>query len=208
MRIAFTTEYGSNYAGIADVTVPVMLEYCARHGYEFRQILLPGTGADYYYKKNEYFRRLFLDDFDYIFYLDVDAVITNLTVKLESFIDPGYSLFITKHLGELNGGALMFANDFWGNELNDTILKVRADFDNEQNAIDSFMNYAPFRKHIKVLPHPAFNSFDYSLYPECPTIRGKEQGHWHEGDFVLHTPGLGIEHRIQVLKQYTNKIIR
>lgn len=200
MKIVFCTEYGGNYKHIAACTIPVMRKYCERNGYELKILVLEGTGNEYYYEKNKYFKDLFLDDIDAVFYLDVDAIITNHSIKIESFIDDKHHLFITEHLGELNGGALLIMNTEEGRRLNDRILSLRHQFENEQNAINYLMTDESFKKLVKIVPHPSFNSFDYSLYPECPTVRKGEQGHWGYGDFVLHTPGLGIDHRLQVLK--------
>lgn len=204
MRIVFTTEYGSNYQPIADYTTTVMREYCKRHGYEFRPLLLDGTGNEYAYKKHEYFEELFKEDIDGIFYLDADAVITNMKITLESLVCvPEYgrkSFFITEHLGELNGGALLICNNFYGKMINRQILFSRTAYENEQNAINGLRETMLFKYHMAVLPHPAFNSFNYSLYPECPNVRKPEQGHWQPGQFILHVPGLGTEHRLEVLK--------
>lgn len=200
MKIAFTTEYGGNYAAIAGYTIPIMRKYCELHGYDLRVLVMEGTGNEYAYKKHEFFEQLFKEDYEAIFYLDVDAVITNMNVKIESFMDGFASLYITEHLGELNGGALILRNDEEGRWVNDLILSERGSFDNEQNVINFYRNFQPFIRAMKVVPHPAFNSFDYILYPEHPDIRERERGHWHEGDFVLHVPGLGIDHRLQVLK--------
>lgn len=208
MKIVFTTEYGSNYKDIADLTTNVMREYCEKHGYEFRPLLLDGTGNEYAYKKHEYFKELFKEKIDTIFYLDADAIVTNFGVKIESFLDSGSSFYITRHIGELNGGAMIIRNTVSGRLLNQAILNRRNEYDNEQNVINALYADGAYRLLISVVPHPAFNSFDYSLYPECHNIRAREQGHWHEGDFVLHVPGLGIEHRLEVLKQYAQKIKR
>lgn len=204
--IVVCTEYGSNYAGIAAITVPLMKEYCERHGYQFRELILEGTGNEYYYKKNEFFDELFKEGVEAIFYLDADALITNLNIRVETFIDDEHSFFITEHIGELNGGALIIKNNAGGVKINDFILSEKCNFANEQNCINHYRYFPPFHNQMKVVDHPSFNSLNYELYPELPHIRKREEGHWHEGDFVLHTPGLGIEHRKQILSEA--KIIR
>lgn len=200
MKIIMCTEYGGNYAAIAGYTIPIMREYCERHGYKLRVLVLEGTGNEYSYRKHEFFTELFRDECDAIFYLDVDAIITNHNIKLESFIDNEHSFFITEHLGELNGGALIIKNDEAGRWVNETILSERNGFENEQNVMNFYREFEPFKRAMKIVPHPAFNSFDYSLYPECPNIREREQGHWQEGDFVFHVPALSAERRLEVLK--------
>jgi hypothetical protein len=200
MRIVFFTEYGSNYKEIASHTVPVMKGYCARHGYIFRELKLEGNGNEYYYKKHEYISELFLEDIDAVFYLDVDAMPTNFNIKIESFLDNEYDFYITEHCGELNGGAIILKNNDGGNWVNDFILDRRNEFENEQNVINAYRNDPAFSAHMKIVPHPAFNSLNYEIYPELPNIRKREEGHHHFGDFILHTPGASMKTRIETLQ--------
>jgi len=200
LKIICTTEYGGNYAKIAGYTTPIFKEYCKLYGYDFRVLVMGGTGNEYAYKKHEYFEELFKEDVDAIFYLDVDAVITDFRYTIESFIDEEHSFFITEHLGELNGGAMIIKNDDAGRWVNEMVLSERNSFDNEQNVLNFYREFAPLKAAMKILPHPSINSFNYELYPECPTIRKREQGHFHEGDFIFHVPALGTEKRLEVLK--------
>lgn len=206
MKIAFFTEYGSNYNDIAGETVPVMRRYCEKHGYDFHQLLLQGTGNEYYYQKHIYIRRLFNDGYDWVFYLDVDALVMNHDIDLfREFIGGTYcSLIITNHV-ELNGGAIIMGNSYAGRCVNDFILHCRDLFPNEQNVINYFKDCPLFSDNMKVVDHPAFNSLDYSQYPEFPDRRKSEEGHWNEGDFILHFPGLGTEKRLQLIKEYKQK---
>ena len=205
--IVVCTEYGSNYWGIAAITVPVIKHYCKKNEYAFRELILEGTGNEYAYKKNEFFVELFNDGFDAIFYLDADAIITNHIIRIEKFMDGKHEMFITEHLGEVNGGSLIIKNTREGRILNQAILELRHDFDNEQNVMQHLRGNTWFDDQVKILPHPSINSFDYSLYPECPNIRQREQGHWQKSDFVFHAPGLGISKREEVLTNIKEHII-
>jgi len=201
MKIVVCTEYGGNYAAIAGHTVPVMRKYCEKHGYELRVLILEGTGNEYAYKKHELFKELLREDNDVIAYFDADILITNHTIKIESFLDDDHDLFITYLVSELNGGALIIKNSMWGEMINNFILNARHNFENEQNVINHYRFHPMFSAKMKVVPHPSFNSMNYDYYPELSEYKTLDLGHWVEGEsFVLHTPGLGIEQRLQVLK--------
>lgn len=208
MRTIFFTEYGRNYAEIAQVTAPIMRKYCERHGYDFRELILEGTGNEYYYKKHEFIRDLLdKDEADLIFYLDCDAVVTNHTVRLESFMAYGAEFWITEHIGELNGGAILVKKGNRGNDINNFILAHREMFPNEQNVINHYKDVLMCGNAMSVLPHPAFNSFDYSLYKEHKTHVGREDlGDWMPGHFVIHFPGIGVDDRLELVKEFTQKI--
>lgn len=191
--------YSPSHQALADVTWPNLREYCKIHGYVPAKI---GVQNDKWeYKKHEFFKSVFQDmeEIGLIWYRDVDSVITDLTKPITDFIDDEHSFFITEDAMELNGGSVIIKNNGFGIAFNNAVLRQRDLFQNEQNVYNSFRSlYHPYL--IKVLPHPSINSYDYSLYPEYPNIRSREQGHWHDGDFVLHTPGLPFEKRIEILK--------
>lgn len=201
MKIIVFTEYGSNYKPIAEYTTPINKAYCERHGYEWRELILDGTGNEYYYKKHEFIRDTFdNEDVDAIFYLDCDAVITNHTIPLTNFMPYGGQFMITKHAGELNGGVILLRKFNTGNLVNDFVLARREKFPNEQNCIEYHKEKLMYANYMQVLKHPSFNSLDYSQYPEFPNLRSKEEGHWVEGCFILHVPALSLEKRLEVLK--------
>lgn len=205
MRICLCTEYGTNYKAISEITVPVMKKYCERHGYEFRELVLPGTGNEYYYCKIAYFIELFKEEIDVIAYFDADILLTNLHLKIELFLDDKHDMYISKHAGEVNGGAMILKNTSWSRNFMDIILFFREDFDNEQNVIDHFENYKSL-KNMKVVDHPAFNSVDYNLYPEFTGMRASD-GQWGKGHFAFHVPALGTEHREQILREHLQYIV-
>lgn len=202
--IRLLTVFNNDYLDIANITLPNTMEYCSRHGYLLGQANI-GT-SHWAYKKHEYIKSLFNEGADVVFYLDIDAMITNHTIAIEEFLDSEYSFFITKDVHELNGGVIMIKNNEEGRWVNDIILSRKGVDENEQNAINFLMESPQFNQFVKVWRHPSFNSYDYSLYPEYPNIRKREEGHHHDGDFILHTPGAPMAKRIETLKNA--KIIR
>lgn len=198
MRVCLFTMYGDNYLPIAAVTTPNFREYCRCHGYEYSELILDGGGNEYAYKKHECLTELMQGDFDLIWYLDCDAIITDIRIPITDFLDDDYSVFITQDVTEINGGSIIIKNNDWGKFFNNYILMRRKEYENEQNVINAM--YRMFYEHIKILPHPSINSYDYTLYPELPHIRQIEQGHWKPGCFVLHTPGAAFEKRLETLK--------
>lgn len=206
MKVACCTYYSPSYKALADISLPNLSEYCARHGYYMWVENIENDKWEYV--KHEMFKRLFEEGFDLIWYKDVDSVITNMRIPITDFIDEGHDFFITKDVNELNGGSVVIKNTDWGRVFNKAVLNNKGILDNEQNAYVSLYEGAKpgIVNTMKILPHPSINSYDYSLYQEFPNIRKRKEGHWHEGDFVLHTPGAPMEVRLNTLKNV--KIIR
>jgi hypothetical protein len=198
MRVVCCTYYSPSHKELADICLPNLSEYCSRHGYYMWVENIENN--KWGYVKHEIFKGLFEKGFDVVWYKDIDSLITNLSVPIEGFIDDEHHFFITKDFNELNGGSVIVKNTKIGRLFNDLILWQRKDFENEQNAYNFWAKYLE-PTLIKILPHPSINSYRYDLYPECENVRSIYQGHWREGDFVLHTPGLPMEKRIEVLKQ-------
>lgn len=181
--------------------------YCSTHGYEFHEIKVENEG--WHYQKHRWFNEMMQrGGTDVFFYLDVDALITNHTIKVESFLDDEHELFLTKDINEINGGALILKTNVYDNWMNEQILNCRDVYENEQNALNFLFNCNDlFKSLTKILSHPSINSYDYSLYQEFPNVRKREEGHWHKGDFIFHVPALGFEKRIEVLKEHLKDVV-
>lgn len=199
-KIAVVTMTCPRYNAIAEVSLPNMLEYTERHGYFQSVISLPETEG-FHYKKHEFFREAFKTDIQAIFYKDIDTVITNMNIPIDAFISDEHDLMITKDVGGVNGGSLIIKNSEGGRWVNDFILSHRNEFNNEQEVIDHYIDDPEFSKYVKILSHPSINSYRYDAYPELTHITKREEGNWHEGDFLLHTPALDLLSRANVLKK-------
>lgn len=204
MKVICCTYYSPSYKAVADISLPNLSEYCARHGYYMWVENIENDKWEYV--KHEMFKELFEKGFDLIWYRDVDSIITNITIQITDFIDDKRDFFITEDVNELNGGSVILKNSEWGRWLNNMVLSNRDYYDNEQNVYNANRDMLMISGCIKILPHPSINSYDYSIYPELPNIRKREDGHHHEGDFVLHTPGAPMEVRLNTLKNV--KIVR
>lgn len=180
-----------------DLTYPNQLKYCECHGYDsFAIHFEDGIWA---YKKHETFKELFSLGYELIAYKDDDSLFTNLKVPYDYFIDNENDLFITKDVGGINGGSMIFKNTEEGRWINDVILSQPQYHPNEQNAIEYLMGNPEFNQFVKVLPQKTINAYRYDLYPEFENRNDLES--WKEGDFILHLPAMTINDRINIFKQ-------
>ncbi len=205
MRVAVATMFSPAYMEIAGVTMPNMNAYCQRHGYDPISILV--DDEKWAYEKHRHFKMMFEDGYDLIWYKDVDAIITNMSTPVVHFIERNRALdnvhfFLTRDFNELNGGSVIIRNTPIGGILNDYVLDQKGVLDNEQNVYNSPEFMSDFYGKWTTLPHPSINSYRYGLYKECWDFVGREDlGDWVEGkSFVLHTPGLSLEKRLEILK--------
>lgn len=202
--ITVFTYYTPNFRGLADVTLPNIQRYCSRHGYQFTTHLDRGADEDprpFGFRKTEEVLRLLRGmqyGRDLIMVLDIDLLITNQTVRIESFLEDESDLFVTHDVNGLNSGAYIIRSTIGMEKfLEDAIGRWgNPGVYGEQDAMLDSLRLESFASLRKIVPHPAFNSF---LYEEYGMTMRHEDGQWKKGDFLLHLPGMSNEKRIQLL---------
>lgn len=201
MKIAIQVLYTSSWQGIVDITKKNLSEYCEKHGYHLFLIEYPEPPkSDMGYDKLKRAKKLFEADYDIVWCLDADANITSHKYRVEEFVNDTDYLFISKDVNSINAGSFILKKSEWTNTFIDYCLGKRGQEKMycEQNAIEAYMQEFGTDK-IRILNHPSINSYKYQYYKEH-NISEPGQGQWVNGCFVLHLPGIGIDKRIEELK--------
>ncbi|KAF9178583.1 hypothetical protein BGZ51_005256 [Haplosporangium sp. Z 767] len=122
------------------------------------------------------------NEHDWIFWIDTDALITNMNIRLEQFVDDRYSLLITKDLNYMNAGVFMLKVNDWSRKYMREIFSKMEKGSNEQDWMIRLLEYPEYEeeRNVKYLPQCSFNSYWnvkklYEMY--------------HPGDFVIHWAG-------------------
>jgi len=195
--ISVQTSFDSPYKPVADLTIPIMQEYCDRHDYEFQVRQNP------VYPHGLYWGRV--DDLmnyqglaEWTVHLDADVLITNLTIPLTEI---------------LTGIEQPIATGQDHNGINDGFLAVRT---KDRHILNKFwetskadclqtslvQSSAPYEVHC--LPQRRVNSYAVNEYPN----EQNPEGQWQKGDFILHMPGRTNQRRIELIHQHLSQIIR
>lgn len=204
--IKVLVHFTPSWRELSFITLPIMELYCDKHGY----------GSNVYectpyqnYTGKEKIKHILegLNENDIALVMDADAIITNLTIPIESFLEEGKDFYVTKHVWHINTGVFIIRKTKWAVKFLHYLLEnIGKDFVHcEQDAAIKYMTENPHDNHIKLLPHPSINSMDYSLYPEHKDVTEPEQGMWEKGQFILHLAGIGMDKRKEILtdiKQY------
>jgi hypothetical protein len=196
---------------IADIVVPNAKEYANKHGYSFIEIVYEEyfSGFEKIRKIMEFFRERsgISKRYKYAMCMDADTLITNHNKRFDNFINASNDFYICKDVNGINAGVFIIKNTVWSKYFMSWLLEQEGKSWAycEQDAIvgyrETFINNS-----IEIIEHPSFNSYRYDLYPEFNHIKEGKNGCWHEGDFILHLPGLGMEKRLEILKN--TKIIK
>lgn len=203
---------------LLDALIENRQKYCDRHGYT----LLDANRFLNYSRAASWSKLLAMehhfkeDKFDYLLYMDMDVIIMNMDVKLETFIDSSSRMFdtiITEDFNGMNAGVFIARNSAWtmwflrtawemeGLVPNKSPEGVPYPFRWEQRAFHYMTNspaweasgaerypgdYIGIRSHFYKLPQCAFNS--YILHPLNP-IADWGASTYHPGDFLIHFAG-------------------
>ncbi len=198
-RIALVTLYTDNIRALAELTNPSKEAYCRRWGYDF--ICHEGTLDPSRPPAWSKIRLLLenLGDYDWLYWLDADALVMNPEVALESFCDERYSLVVAQLeekdlFGDLhlNTGSFFVRNDEWGRRILEAVDGTAQEDSPcwEQKAfVDLFTTQSWVRERVRVETESwRFNAF-------LPTYR--------KGDFVFHALGpiRTLEGKIDLIRQ-------
>mmetsp|Transcript_14689 Transcript_14689/g.31336 ORF Transcript_14689/g.31336 Transcript_14689/m.31336 type:complete len:365 (-) Transcript_14689:471-1565(-) len=135
-----------------------------------------------------------LENYDYLMWVDGDALFANFSIKVESLIDGHHDLFIARDENNLNSGVFILRNSDWSRwylktayEQDWLVTSYNYPSTHEQRAVqylhgaqkfvdlakkngrDPFPKSTEVREHTNVIPHCALNSnvceeFFYSMF--------------------------------------------
>jgi hypothetical protein len=189
MSVAIVTSVSANVAELAALTVPNKLEYCLRHGYTLICDNQPYEEASY----NTHYLCDYLDRFDLVWTLDSDAIVTDMTQRIEDvpFLGPHVTVCEEGIVewNRINCGSIVWRNTPAARGL---LHAIHASIDEWTRLACGWQTWL---QHIKaepenlitVAPIGAFNS---CVWNRPANARDEIGGHWSPGDFVYHACGV------------------
>lgn len=200
---------------VAEVTSKVNAAYCKKYGYDYIYIQntpeLPGRHI--HYKKIWYALELFYRGYDYIFYMDVDAMFVNHNLMIEELVneyllynfvvgsvyyqrhDPNYPINAGVWLLKLCDQTREFLEHIWNLNYGDPNVKTKWD-------------------DIYIKNEPEQRAMIDSLHKVCHTIVPSKrlnsiwntvQNEYTHGDWIVHLPGSPNRFRHNILTELRSK---
>ena len=193
--IGFLTFHTLDYncAYYAEMTCANKANYCERHGYTFYNYNTFEEKFSVEWSKIIYCLKL-LQKHDWLFWSDADAMITNLTIKLEDFLDDSVNAITSKDINGMNTGHFFLKNSEWSMLFLKELYNLRVRFENKDPEIkanqhgqftdqDAMIylwdkNWNNTRSNFKFVDKKLINSYYFN----------GDTNDWTPGDFVLHLP--------------------
>lgn len=218
-RIAIVTLFDSNYRDLANIAIPNISDYARKHGYDvvFFDETIDTTRPPQWSKIKavEYV----LNEYDWVWWLDIDALIANEDIKLESIIDEQYDLIFTANkYSVISNGSSFYRNS----ELTRKFLKEcytldrdvlrNVDvftFDHEQKPMRTLYQTVPeYSSRIKLVHERVCNSFwktnNQSVLNSFPDWNTSDNI-YQDGDFIVNFCGRDKNERIVEMNAFLNK---
>jgi hypothetical protein len=208
MNICIECIWDSDFQKVADITVPVIEAYAARHGYCSETPQMDSDPAKMYHRntclpmlRNIQWHRVkvigsLLEDFPIVCHIDADVLITNPEIRLEDLMPAGdWDIAMSRETGgALNDGTCLFRNTAatraflqlaWDSEAPDATSM--------NGVIQKMFDDGTLSQHINLaeIPKRKFNSY---------------WDDWRPGDFALHLPGMSNERRVMIFTKVQKEL--
>jgi FkbM family methyltransferase len=218
-KIAIVTLFDDNYRDLADVALPDKVRYASKHGYDFIYFdeIIDSKRPPQWSKVKAV--ESILNDYEWVWWIDIDALIMNDSIKLENIIDNNYDVIFTNNKYSVisNGSSFYKNSDFTRKFLNecytlqhDVLKNIDVStFDHEQKPMRALYQSVPeYASHIKLIHERECNSY---WYTENPSVLGSypnwnnEDNIYQNGDFVVNFCGRDKNERVKIMKEFINK---
>lgn len=227
MKIGILMMYDSRYEKMASVTIDRNVrQYCELHGYRLFVHKIEGSENErppQWQKIIKSIEILESKEVDWLMFLDLDCLVMNSTIKIESLIDDNFSLIIPAHMT----AAVDFPmqdNGFGGDNIISAMYIAKSDemgiailkdvwdknglpeetdaneFDYEQRQFRITLSKPEFRKHAKIVEERKMHTSWYINNPFTVFFfEGCNENAWKPGNFIVHVTGYEVEERIKIL---------
>lgn len=197
------TVYNTPFKPVADITVPIMQEYCERHGYGFHHRLCDNPKRDIIWERLEVVKEAAgPDGGEHVVWMDADVLITDHVIALHHCLpkDRAAFVFFKTETGtfRLNDG--VFA---WPCPATDLLEKLLGQEPNpEQKLFCPQDFYEEWFMTQWVDGDFVWPSSLQSILNEEYGIAHAPRQQWKPGHFALHLPGMTNERRVELLKKH------
>jgi hypothetical protein len=215
MNLCIATYATGNYACLCDITDGNKLEYSQRHGYGFERNHDEAfnTGFPFFDRHRWHVSLMQTQQWDWFYFVDADAIFTNLLLKLEDLILPQDHLIFPLDAVMVQAGGFLARNSepvlrFFKSLLERQAHPMQSDQIEMEAIIPQFDGY------VRFLPQRVLGSYEYGFYPHLggnyllAKDRNGNDGQWHRGDFVFHAPGMTMPQKAETLRSHLEQVIR
>lgn len=197
-QYAIASLYLSNYNELAKIVNPNKENYCNTNSYDY--LTKTDNFSNLGFDKIRFIRQE-IENYKWIWWQDLDSIITNPSIRIEDIIDENSDLVISYDRCGINAGSFLIKNSENGIKILDAILDMEYIYKDhvwqEQQAI--IENIASW-SGIKIVDQKKINSYLNWHYGDSESAPGT----WSPDDVLLHLPGMSLNQRLNYIKNILN----
>lgn len=199
---AVATMFNDSHAELAALTWEAnKKQYCDKHGYIPAPKTTNFSTTQIHFDKFSHILHVMNTNpsVDWVWWIDNDAMITNLDVKLETLVNDTHHIIMSVDIASLNTGSFLVKNTAKAKQWLEFLLSKKTEYKNDtkwfdQQAVIDF--YVKFQDLFHIVKQTTMNSYDYKMYNVSGIDLLGHNGQWNPGDFVIHWPGLSNANRV------------
>ncbi len=210
-----TMAIGNEYEKAVEKGIENKRQYCKKHGYDFvymNKILDPKRKVKW--SKIGLIQNVMrTNKYKWIFWTDADALIMNMGLKLEGFIDEDYDVIISRDRSRvMNTGNFFIRNCQWSLDFLDDVYTHKHPPPGYPPLCDNlgfvveYNRKESVQERFQVLPMRELNS--YASVPELQyrKWRGRQPKIYKRGDFIIHF--VRTAHELDKLSTMTDMFLK
>jgi len=196
------------------------VKYAEKHGYAYLAKTEDFYGFPPGFEKIQFLLDTFdaYPDTDWIWWTGTDSMVTNFSIRVEDKVAevPDAHVIMSSDFNfSINCDSMLVKNTpearAWLQNIMDNMPKyANHQFKEQQCMLDTSDEYVDI---IEIMPQHFMNSYEYKMYEVAPwnyketvDVHGK-RGQWESGDWLVHWPGTQPQERMELVKEYKERII-
>ena len=209
MKILVLTLSTPNILEYSKYTSAINKKYCKTHSYDFINYThtLDDTRHPAWSKIKAIQKHI--NNYDWIMWIDADAIFLNQNIKIESLLDEEYNVIISKDVWKnINSGAFLIKgktewSSYFLSEVYNQIQFIDHDWWEQASIMHLYDINEEISKKIKLIHYSNINTVDYFKRNNCANA----YINYSINDFVLHLARVNNIDRSTVFKHFYNNIV-
>lgn len=215
--LMLSVDYGME--ALSNLTTPNHQAYCKRHSIKYHLVGVDEIDRNYEtaWSKLASIREALIDGWNWVIWVDADAIFTNISHDILEHVDHHHDLFMSKDFNGLNSGVMIIRNTAWASMYLEFLYSLRNKWPSGLNPCFRYEqrgfaltyndicfskknpNWGPFphyqnvRRRIKLIDTHNFNSYPCKS-PKCKPNK------WRVGDTIFHAAGLNHSEKLFYIK--------
>lgn len=204
MKIKIISAYDEKFKEISNLSFPTLEKFSQKNKFDCERFLVEGFKKPTpWFKIDALINTIELDQYDYVLWVDADAIILNQNFNIESLINNNKILHIAKDFNNINTGVMLWKVC---EESLSLLYKI-------QSMSEKYLNHIWWEQAaiLELYKNNVDNILESTEFVEQSTLNAYEMVYYHrnikkgqinKNSFICHFPALPIEIRKRLINNY------